>query len=163
MKLDEKIWNFLNDIIISNKSKVGRREKFNKEAFEGMLYVLNNGIPWHAMPQEFGCPTTVHSKFMRWCRRGLFEKLLKEIRSYYRGRRPKNSWYAIDTSFHKASFSRCAGRNPTDRGRQGIKSVVMVDHEGAPLFVDIAAANVHDSQLLKPILSSLKTSHKARI
>ena len=100
---------------------------------------------------------------MRWCRRGLFDKLLKEIRSYYRGRRPKNSWYAIDTSFHKASFSRCAGRNPTDRGRQGIKSVVMVDHEGAPLFVDIAAANVHDSQLLKPILSSLKTSHKARI
>ena len=117
MKINSKIWNFLNDIIISNTSKVGRREKYNKEAFEGMLYVLKNGIPWHSMPQEFGSPTTIHSKFMRWSRNGLFDKLIKEMRSYYRGRNPKNIWYAVDTSFHKASFSRFARRNPTDRGR----------------------------------------------
>ena len=24
------------------------------KAFEGLLYVLKNGIPWHAMPREFG-------------------------------------------------------------------------------------------------------------
>ena len=59
MKVNRKIWNFLNDIIISNTRKVGRhetynKEAFNKEAFEGMLYVLKNGIPWHAMPREFG-------------------------------------------------------------------------------------------------------------
>lgn len=163
MKIDKKIWNFLNGIIISNARKVGRREAYNKEAFEGMLYVLKNGVPWHSLPQKFGSPTTVHGKFMRWSRRGLFDKLLKEMRAYYRGRYPKNSWYAIDTSFHKASFSRFAGRNPTDRGRQGIKSIVIVDHKGAPLFVDIAAANIHDSQLLDPILSSFRTSQKARI
>ena len=45
MKLDKKIWNFLNGIIISNARKVGRREAYNKEAFEGMLYVLKNGVP----------------------------------------------------------------------------------------------------------------------
>jgi len=50
-----------------------------------------------------------------------------------------------------------------DRGRCGIKSVVMVDNKRAPLFIDISAANTHDSRLLPPLLQSLKTSKKARI
>mgnify|MGYP002338731184 CR=1 FL=1 len=78
MKIERKVWNFFNDSIISNARKTGRREKYNKEAFEGMLYVLKNGIPWYALLREFGCPTTVYSKFMRWLRCGLFDKLLKK-------------------------------------------------------------------------------------
>jgi len=128
-----------------------------------MLYVLKNGIPWNAMPGEFGCSTTIHSKFMRWSRCGLFDKLIKKIRHYYRAHNPNNSWYAVDTSLHKAPFSQFGGRNPVDRGRRGIKSVVMVHHEGAPLFIDISAAHTHDSRLLPSLLQFLKTSKKARI
>ena len=39
----------------------------------------------------------------------------------------------------------------------------MIDHEGAQLFLDIAAANIHDSHLLEPIILLLKMSQKARI
>ena len=83
MKVERKVWNFLNGIIILNRGKVGRRETYNKEAFEGMLYVHNNGFPWHSLPQEFGSPTTIHSTFMWWSRCGLCDKLLKETRAYY--------------------------------------------------------------------------------
>ena len=40
---------------------------------------------------------------------------------------------------------------------------MIVGNEGAPLFFDIAAANIHDSQLLEPIISLLKISQKTRI
>lgn len=163
MKVEQYLWDILEDIIISNTKKVGRKEKDNKNAFEGMLYVLKNGISWHEMPDTFGCPTTIHSKFMRWSRCGLFDKLMKTVRAYYRSHNPNNRWYAIDTSLHKASFAKFGGRNPVDRGRRGIKSVVMVDYKGAPLFLDISAANIHDSRLFPHLLSRLRTSHKARI
>jgi len=52
MKIEAYLWDTLEDIIISNTKKVGRREKDNKKAFEGMLYVLKNGIPWNAMPDR---------------------------------------------------------------------------------------------------------------
>ena len=105
MKVEEYLWNILEDIIISNTKRVGRKEKDNKKAFESMLYVLKNGIPWHAMPEEFGCPTTIHSKFMRWSKCVLFDKLTKIIRSCHRSHNPNNTWYAVDTSLHKAPFS----------------------------------------------------------
>ena len=40
---------------------------------------------------------------------------------------------------------------------------MIVGNEGAPLFFDIAAANIHDSQLLEPIISLLKILQKMRI
>jgi len=77
--------------------------------------------------------------------------------------RPNNTWYAIDTSLHKDSFSQFGGRNPVDRGKRGVKSIVMADYKGVPIFIDVAAANIHDSQLLPHVVSRLRTSHRARI
>jgi len=53
----------------------------------------------------------------------------------------------------KASFAGFGGRNPVDRGRRGVKSIVIVDNKGAYIFIDLAAAHIHDSQLLSYLLS----------
>jgi len=38
------------------------------------------------------------------------------------------------------------GRNPVDRGRRGVKSIVIVDNKGIPIFIrDVVAAHIHDS------------------
>jgi len=64
VRIETYLWDILEGIIFSHKKKIGRSESNNKKAFEGMLYVLKNGIPWHAMPDTFGCVTTIHSTFM---------------------------------------------------------------------------------------------------
>jgi len=110
MKIEAYLWGTLEDIIISNTKKVGRREKDNKKASEGMLYVLKNGIPWNAMPDEFGCATTIHGKCMRWSRCGLFDKLINKFRTYYRSHNPNNTWCAINTSLHVVSRLRTSHR-----------------------------------------------------
>jgi len=48
MRIETYLWDILEGIIFSHKKKIGRSESNNKKAFEGMLYVLKNGIPWHA-------------------------------------------------------------------------------------------------------------------
>jgi putative transposase len=60
------------------------------------------------------------------------------------------------------------GRNPTDRGKLGSKRSVLVDGRGVPLSCEIAAANVHDAQIVQRTLKKRKyrrprNSHRKRM
>ncbi|WP_262285489.1 IS5 family transposase [Micromonospora sp. MA102] len=51
------------------------------------------------------------------------------------------------------------GPNPVNRGKPGSKIHVVCDRTGLPLAVVVTAANVHDSQLLLPMLDSVPAFH----
>lgn len=47
------------------------------------------------------------------------------------------------------------GRNPTDRGKRGVKRSLLVEADGGPLAAVVAAANVHDTKLLAATLDAV--------
>src|SRR6266487_6018106 len=47
------------------------------------------------------------------------------------------------------------GKNPTDRGKKGSKESVLVDGDGGPLSVVLAAANVNDHLLLRATIEAI--------
>lgn len=47
------------------------------------------------------------------------------------------------------------GKNPTDRGKNGSKQSVLVDGDGGPLGVVLAAANVNDHLLLHETIEAI--------
>jgi putative transposase len=47
------------------------------------------------------------------------------------------------------------GKNPTDRGKKGTKQSVLVEGDGGPLGVVIAAANVNDQKLLRETIEAI--------
>ena len=47
------------------------------------------------------------------------------------------------------------GKNPTDRGKNGVKRSLVVEADGGPLGVVIEGANVHDAKLLKRTLQAI--------
>src|SRR5207248_3136787 len=47
-----------------------------------------------------------------------------------------------------------SGRNPTDRGRPGVKQPVLVDAQGIPLAGEVTAANVPEVKQLLPLVDS---------
>jgi transposase len=53
----------------------GRPPMDNRRVLNAILYVLGSGIPWHALPREFGAPTTVHGRFRAWQQDGVFTRL----------------------------------------------------------------------------------------
>ncbi|NXZ87787.1 transposase [Serratia fonticola] len=48
-------------------------------------------------------------------------------------------------------------RNPTDRGKQGVKRSLMTDANGLPLSLVVAGANTHDIKLVEDALDGLQT------
>ena len=161
--IPDELWCEIKNIIPQKKTIVGRPEFDRRKALDGIIYILHSGTKWDYLPEKYGCTTTVHGKFMKWTRAGIFRKIMTKAREYYRRRNSKNNWYAFDTISRKAPFAKFGGKNPTDRAKRGIKHMVMIDRKGAPLFVDVAPANRHDAKLLKPIINQMRKSKQTRI
>ena len=47
------------------------------------------------------------------------------------------------------------GKNPTDRGKLGVKRSVLTDGRGMPIGVAVAGANVHDQRLVEETFDSI--------
>jgi len=162
-RIPESLWCELEKLLPSKNTKVGRPEFDNKKTLEGIVFVLKTGIQWCELSEKYGHFSTVHGKFMKWARAGVFKKMMVKAREYYRIRNKKNIWYSIDTSSKKAPLANFSGKNPTDRAKRGIKHILIVDRKGIPLVAEIAPANTHDSKLLTSVLKTFRKSKKVRI
>ncbi len=57
-----------------------------------------------------------------------------------------------------AGWFKKTGRNPTDRGKQGVKRSLMANAKGLPFSVAVAGANTHDIKRIGDTLDALQTS-----
>ena len=161
--ITDLLWKEMKKVIPEKRGGVGRPEFDNRKAVNGILFILKTGAQWDALPEKYGCRSTVHGKFMKWCAMGIFKKIMSIARLYYLRRNKGNIWYAFDTRSAKAPFANFSGKNPTDRGKRGIKHSILVDRKGAPLFASVGPANQYDSKTFIPVVKNLRKSKKTRI
>ena len=45
-----------------------------------MLYIIENGCKWRALPKKYGNWQTVHMKFSRWSKNGMITKILEAMK-----------------------------------------------------------------------------------
>jgi transposase len=55
-----------------------------REAFNGLRYVVKNGIPWRAMPNDLPPWAAVYQQAQRWLQAGCFEMLAHDLRAVLR-------------------------------------------------------------------------------
>jgi putative transposase len=163
--LAKKLWPVVEPILQSEKKKIGRPGFDVYKTFEGVLFILESGSKWRQLPKEFGKTSTVHGKFMRWVRDGRIQIIFEIIRRNYIDQMSSfKNWYAVDTSYSKAPYALYGGKNPTDRGKRGVKKNLLIDSRGAPLVVSVGPANKHDSQTMMEILRmTKKIKHKGLV
>ena len=135
----------------------------DRQAFEAIIYVLRTGIQWKALPRELGASSTVHDRFGEWERAGFFQALWQAgLSAYDEAAGIDWTWQAADGAMTKAPFGGAAsGRNPTDRGKQGVKRSLLVDGAGLPLAVVVDGANRHDMKLLAATLDGIVVARPA--
>lgn len=59
----------------------GRPRRDDRTVVEGILWRLATGVPWRDLPERFGPWKTVYSRFRRWQRAGVWERVLAAVQA----------------------------------------------------------------------------------
>ena len=61
-------WDKIEDILPGREGHVGVTAKDNRLFVEAVLYRYRAGIPWRDLPERFGDPIKIHTRFSRWAK-----------------------------------------------------------------------------------------------
>lgn len=85
--------------------RTGRPRIDQRQAFNGIIFILRSGCQWNYLPKEFGNDSSVHRTFQRWVRLGIFQKLWTALVAYARRLGLVDfQWQSADCSMGKARY-----------------------------------------------------------
>ena len=75
--LRDEQWERNKDLLPGRDGHVGVTAKDNRLFVEAVLYRYRAGIPWRDLPERFGAWKKVHTRFSRWAKSGVWQKLFQ--------------------------------------------------------------------------------------
>ena len=57
----------------------GKNRVDDRRVISGILHVLKSGCRWCDCPPEYGPPTTIYNRFVRWSRQGVFARIFAAL------------------------------------------------------------------------------------
>ena len=103
-------WDRIKDILPGREGHVGGTAKDNRLFVEAVLYRFRTGCPWRDLPARFGHFKSVHQRFSRWAKSGVFERILKLLSSDH-----DNEYMMIDATIVRAHQHSAGARKKTVR------------------------------------------------
>ncbi len=149
--ISDNLWNEIKNFTPNRKSEFGKPSKDARTFLSRIMYVIVTGSQcavYVIIVDDL--QITVHGGFKAWVKAGVFEEVLYRSIIIAIRKWEEPQIFFKDTSSVKDSLARFAGKNPTDRGKHGIKKKFVIDWNRIILSILVEAANKHDSKILDP-------------
>lgn len=104
-ELSEAQWRRIEGLLPGKAGDPGRTGADNRLFVNGVLWVLRSGAHWHDLPERYGKWKTVHKRFTRWARAGVWERLFAALI-----RDPDNQYLMLDTTLVRAHQQAATGK-----------------------------------------------------
>ncbi len=78
-ELSEAQWRRISDMLPGKLSDPGRTGSDNRLFVNGVLWVLRSGAHWQDLPERYGKWKSVHKRFTRWAKAGVWEKVFASL------------------------------------------------------------------------------------
>ena len=78
-ELTDAQWDRLAPLLPPARPRRGRPNHDHRRVVNGMLWRLATGAPWRDLPPEYGSWRTVYSRFRRWQRAGVWDRVLADL------------------------------------------------------------------------------------
>ncbi len=111
-ELSEAQWERIAPLLPGKAGDPGRSGRDNRLFVNGVLWVLRSGARWSDLPERYGRAKSVHKRFTRWSRAGVWARvfgLLAADRT--------NPYLMIDTSIVRAHAQAATGQKGGSRTR----------------------------------------------
>jgi transposase len=104
-ELSEAQWRRIEAMLPGKASDPGRTAEDNRLFVNGVLWVLRSGARWSDLPERYGKYKTVHKRFTRWARAGVWEGIFALL-----ARDRDNEYLMIDSSIVRAHAQAATGQ-----------------------------------------------------
>lgn len=78
-ELTDQQWEQLRPLLPPQKPPTGRPAIDHRRILNGLLWLLRTGAPWRDLPERYGPWETVASRFYRWRKAGLWDRLFAAV------------------------------------------------------------------------------------
>lgn len=114
-ELTDAQWQRIEALLPGKAGDPGRSGVDNRLFVNGVLWVLRSGAHWHDLPERYGKWKSVHTRFSRWAKAGVWERVFKVLTADR-----KNEYLMIDTTLVRAHQQAATGKGGTEIRRWGV-------------------------------------------
>jgi putative transposase len=104
-ELSEKQWARISLLVAGKASDPGRTGVDNRLFVNAVLWVIRSGAHWHDLPERYGKYKSVHKRFTRWAKAGVWERIFEDLTSD-----PDNQYLMLDSTVVRAHQQAANGK-----------------------------------------------------
>ena len=101
-------WERLKDRLPGKVTDRGRTAVDNRRFVNGVLWVLRSGARWCDLPERYGNWKSVHKRFTRWARAGVWERVFAHLTADRH-----NDYLMLDSTIVRAHQQAVTGKGGT--------------------------------------------------
>jgi len=79
LELTDDNWERIARLLPPQKPQTGRPNNDHRMILTGMLWVARTGSSWRDLPERFGPWETVHTRYQRWRKAGIWQQILDTL------------------------------------------------------------------------------------
>ena len=108
-------WERIKDLLPGKVSDRGRTAVDNRQFVNGVLWVLRSGARWCDLPERYGKWKSVHKRFTRWARAGVWERVFAHLTADRH-----NAYLMLDSTLVRVHQQAATGKGGTGTRLWGV-------------------------------------------
>ena len=121
-RLTDEQWKLIADLF-PPPARTGRPRRSFRDMIDGILWILNTGVQWRDLPDEFGPKSTVWGYFDRWNNDGTLQHVLDRLRGGVEI--DEELWCVDGTTVRAAKCAAGGGKRGIRRNRSTTRSAAV--------------------------------------
>ena len=104
-ELSDVQWQQICTLVPGKAGDPGRTGEDNRRFVNAVLWVLRSGAHWHDLPPRYGKSKSVHKRFTRWAKGGVWERIFAALTAD-----PDNHYLMLDSTLVRAHQQAATGK-----------------------------------------------------
>lgn len=96
-ELTDEQWERIAHLLPGQPGKPGDNGRDNRKFVNAVFWIAKTGAPWRDLPERLGKWNSVHRRFSRWAKAGVWQKILEELNGD-----ADLEWLMLDSTVNRA-------------------------------------------------------------
>lgn len=157
-EISDQQWDAIKDLLPGKDGDRGATADDNRLFVNAVMWIAKTGAPWRDLPERFGNWNSVFQRFNRWCKAGVFQRIMEALAD------PDLEVLMLDSTIIRAHQHAAGAEGSTardealgrSRGGFSTKIHMACDGLGKPVSIILTPGQDHDVPQGPQLIANLK-------